>query len=194
MTAETSPQSEARERVLNAAYHLFLQNGLTDVSMQQIGDAAGITKATLYHHFRDKQDLYLATMQLAITRNERALTESLSGSTDLHSLVREIVGYIFGDTRADLQRLATDFKLHVARETQASFWSQYQRPWHLVETACASLDSIDQADVAFISRYVYGAVSGLSQLHRFDEESQPITDDMLDRLAESIVFGISPDQ
>src|SRR5699024_7041053 len=109
-------------RVLNAAYGLFLQNGLAAVSMQQIAAEAGITKATLYHHCRDKHDLYLSTMRLAITRNENALNQNLAGASDLRALVRALITYLFSDERADLQRLASDFRLHVDLSAQQRFW------------------------------------------------------------------------
>lgn len=194
MTAPALPQTESRERVLNAAYGLFLQSGLTAVSMQQIADEAGITKATLYHHFRDKQDLYLATMRLAITSNERALHESLAGSTNLRDLVRELIGYIFGDVRADLQRLATDFKLHIDRDVQHQFWSQYQRPWHLVQSAVEGIDGIDREEATQISRFVYGASSGLSQLYRYEADTKHVEDAVLDQLADTIVYGLRAGQ
>lgn len=184
-------QSESRDRVLNAAYGLFLQNGLTAISMQQIADEAGITKATLYHHFRDKQDLYLATMQLAITSNERALAESLAGSDNLQQLVRELIGYVFGDDRADLQRLATDFRIHIDRDVQRQFWSQYQRPWHLVQSAIEQLAGMDADQATHISRFVYGAASGLSQLYRYEADAGKIDAATLDRLADTIMNGLN---
>lgn len=194
MAGSESQQSESRDRVLRAAYGLFLQNGLKAISMQQIADEAGITKATLYHHFRDKQDLYLATMRLAITSNERALTESLAESENLHQLVRELIGYVFGDARADLQRLATDFRLHIEKNVQKQFWSQYQRPWHLVQSAIEQLNDVDPGQAAHISRFVYGTASGLSQLYRYESDINQIDDALLDRLADAIVYGLNPVQ
>lgn len=185
-------QSKAQNRVLNAAYDLFLQNGLTAVSMQQIAEAAGITKATLYHHFRDKHDLYLATMQLALSRNETALQQSLEGSTSLRELVYALVTYIFGDERADLQRLSTDFRLHVEKESQGQFWKHSQPPWKIVQSAVEGLEDMSEERAIYLSRYVYGAASGLSFLYRFDEESFPITDDVLGQLTDSILHGIMP--
>lgn len=194
MTATEVQPSESRDRVLHAAYRLFLQNGLTAISMQQIADGAGITKATLYHHFRDKQDLYLATMRLAITSNERALTMSLSESNDLHGLVRELVRYVFGDARADLQRLAADFRLHFDEAVQQQFWNQYQRPWHLVQAAVERLEGMDHHRAKYVSRFLYGAAFGLSQMYRYEADANPIDEAMLNQLAETLVNGLSAGQ
>ena len=57
------PESEARNRVLDAARPLFVDYGYKGVSMQQIAAAAGIHKATLYHHFKDKDALFAAVVE-----------------------------------------------------------------------------------------------------------------------------------
>lgn len=178
--------------MLNASYKLFLKNGLSGVSMQQIAEDAGITKATLYHHFRDKHDLYLSTMRLAITRNENALKQKLEGTASLQELIKELISYIFGDERADLQRLATDFRLHVDSDSQEQFWKDFQLPWRLVQTAVESLADCNEQQAFHISRYVYGAASGLSHLYQFEQVSYPITDTVLCELTDAILYGISP--
>ena len=53
----------ARRRILEAANRLFYREGIRAVSVDAIADAAGVTKKTLYYHFRSKDDLiagYLA--------------------------------------------------------------------------------------------------------------------------------------
>lgn len=192
MTDQKTHQSEARSRVLNAAYGLFLQNGLTAVSMQQIAAEAGITKATLYHHCRDKHDLYLSTMRLAITRNETALKHNLAGASDLRELAQELITYIFSDERADLQRLAMDFRLHVESDAQEQFWQDFRLPWRLVQSALEEMDGMDAERAVYISRYIYGAASGLSYLYRFEEETYPITSEVIENLVDTILLGLTP--
>jgi AcrR family transcriptional regulator len=49
-----------RERVIEAASKLFYAEGLSRVSMDAVADKAGVTKRTLYYHFRSKDDLVAA--------------------------------------------------------------------------------------------------------------------------------------
>jgi AcrR family transcriptional regulator len=51
---------EARGRILNAAYELFAQRGIRAVGIDEVIARAGVAKATLYRHFRSKEDLVLA--------------------------------------------------------------------------------------------------------------------------------------
>jgi AcrR family transcriptional regulator len=55
--------SGARERILAAAYELFSRRGIRGVGIDEIVDLAGVAKATLYKHFRSKDDLSLAFLE-----------------------------------------------------------------------------------------------------------------------------------
>lgn len=46
-----------RELLLKTARQLFSEQGVENVSMSAIADAAGVGKGTLYRHFTDKSDL-----------------------------------------------------------------------------------------------------------------------------------------
>lgn len=51
--------AEKRQRMLNAAYRFFSQNSYKHSPMQEIADAAGISKSLLFHYFHNKRELYL---------------------------------------------------------------------------------------------------------------------------------------
>jgi AcrR family transcriptional regulator len=52
-----------RRRLLAAARKLFGRQGYADTSVDQVVRAAGVTKGALYHHFRDKDDLFRAVVE-----------------------------------------------------------------------------------------------------------------------------------
>lgn len=53
----------ARERILAAAYELFLQRGIRDVGINELISRAGVAKATFYTHFTSKDELVLAYLE-----------------------------------------------------------------------------------------------------------------------------------
>ncbi len=53
-------RSNARQRVLDAAYQLFSQRGIHRVGIDEIVAKSGCAKASLYDHFGSKSDLALA--------------------------------------------------------------------------------------------------------------------------------------
>lgn len=46
-----------RERIIMVAAQVFYRHGYRATGVEAVAKAAGITRATLYHHFRDKDDL-----------------------------------------------------------------------------------------------------------------------------------------
>ena len=53
---------EAHEKVLNAALALFAERGIEATSMDSIAQASGVSKATIYNHWADKEALLLEVM------------------------------------------------------------------------------------------------------------------------------------
>jgi AcrR family transcriptional regulator len=47
-----------RDRILEAAVSVFEERGLVDVTMQEIGQRAGLSSGTVYKYFRDKADIF----------------------------------------------------------------------------------------------------------------------------------------
>jgi AcrR family transcriptional regulator len=54
------PSDPTRERIIAAASALFYAEGIRAVSVDAVADKAGLTKRTLYYHFRSKDDLVAA--------------------------------------------------------------------------------------------------------------------------------------
>src|SRR5215213_10800183 len=52
-----------RERLVAAAVELFYRRGFAAVGVDQIIEAAGVTKTTFYKHFEGKDDLMVAAVQ-----------------------------------------------------------------------------------------------------------------------------------
>lgn len=54
---------KTRQAILKTATKLFLQNGFGETSTRDIAKQIGITQPALYHHFNDKEVLYLDVMK-----------------------------------------------------------------------------------------------------------------------------------
>ncbi len=64
MSTRKAQQSEAtRGDLLATARRLFAERGYASVSTEEIVREAGMTRGALYHHFKDKQDLFRAVAE-----------------------------------------------------------------------------------------------------------------------------------
>lgn len=63
-TARTPRANPAHARVLDTAYDLFCRHGVRAIGIDRIIAEAGVAKMTLYSHFRSKDALVLAALDL----------------------------------------------------------------------------------------------------------------------------------
>jgi len=82
---ERSPQS-GEQAILKAAEILFAEKGFDAVSMSAIAELAKTSKPNIYHHFKNKNDLYLAVMKTAVHRSSALLDqlEATPGTSSQH--------------------------------------------------------------------------------------------------------------
>lgn len=66
MSIENSEEAPSRELVLDAARRLIVAHGYAGWSMRELANECGLAKATIYHHFADKQDIYLSAHEREI--------------------------------------------------------------------------------------------------------------------------------
>lgn len=52
-----------REKVIDAAIHVFIKKGYGGARMQEIADQAGINKGLLHYYFKSKENLFHAVMK-----------------------------------------------------------------------------------------------------------------------------------
>ena len=86
---------DQRELIQARAAALFAQSGYPATSMNQVAKASGLSKATLYHYYRDKYALLVAIAEGHVTQL-RALVEAelalgQGPEAQLRALIRRIV-------------------------------------------------------------------------------------------------------
>lgn len=66
------PGNTARDEVLDAAAELFTTMGVAATSTRQIAEAVGMRQASLYHHFRTKNDILVALLSGTVVSSLKA--------------------------------------------------------------------------------------------------------------------------
>ena len=75
------PASARREQILDVAVQVFARNGFHGTSMNDVAEAAGVTKPVLYQHFVSKQELHLALLDEVGRRLLAAISKATAGAT-----------------------------------------------------------------------------------------------------------------
>jgi len=78
------PRDQRRIQLLDAASEVFASKGYHAAAMDDIADAAGVSKPVLYQHFPSKLDLYLALLDQSCERLVEVVEGALA-STDANA-------------------------------------------------------------------------------------------------------------
>ncbi|WP_066332310.1 TetR/AcrR family transcriptional regulator [Azohydromonas lata] len=91
----TSAYDEQREAILSRAARLFAERGYPATSMNQVAEAAGLSKSTLYHYYRDKYTLLVNIVEGHVSKLELLVDEvageNLTAEQRLRELIRRFV-------------------------------------------------------------------------------------------------------
>jgi AcrR family transcriptional regulator len=71
-----------REQILEVALEVFGRAGYHGASMNDVADAAGVTKPVLYQHFDSKRELYLALLDEVGNRLLSAIAKATADAPD----------------------------------------------------------------------------------------------------------------
>ena len=101
---------EQRVLILAHAAALFAQRGYPGTSMNQVAEACGLSKATLYHYYRDKYALLVSIAEGHVDKLralvDEVLAQGLAPEPRLHTLIRRIVEEYAG--ARDAHRVLTE--------------------------------------------------------------------------------------
>ena len=189
----TQPPATGRDRILEEALHRFIGSGFAAVSMQQIADGAGVTKATLYHHFRDKEALFLETVRIALDQSQTRLATAVESGQTLDAKLRSVARYLYSSERSDLARLFGDLHLHVSSEKQEAFWSSAEQPWMLL--ADAIRNAVERGEITAVepqlaARMVFGAIATQPQFARYHSSVPHPDEATADRIVDMLMRGL----
>jgi AcrR family transcriptional regulator len=84
MSVSTRPErgEATRDALLSAARALFAERGYAGVGTEEVVRGAGVTRGALYHHFRDKQDLFRAVFEQTEAEIMQTIVARVEGIAD----------------------------------------------------------------------------------------------------------------
>ena len=82
---------EQRAHILGVAAALFAQQGFAGTSMNEVGRASGISKAALYHYFRDKRQIVAEIAQAHVARLEALVADVQARRLAPEAQLRELI-------------------------------------------------------------------------------------------------------
>ncbi len=118
-----------REHILTEATRLFVAEGYVGLSMRQLAERVGVSKAGLYYHFRDKESLFLAILTANLLEIEKIIQQARAEGASARERIERIFRGIF--TRSPEQqaiiRLASQEAGHLSPDARSAFRELYHQ-------------------------------------------------------------------
>jgi TetR/AcrR family transcriptional regulator len=72
----------SRDKILDVAEVRFARRGFAGVGMRELAESAGLSKSSLFHHFRSKHQLYFEVLGRVLARIQQRLVPVMALDTD----------------------------------------------------------------------------------------------------------------
>lgn len=128
--------TDTRERILQVAEQLYYAGGYEHINLQAIADQIGVSKTALFHHFKNKQELFYATLLHMLARYHAIFAEALeSDGQSVRERLRSIMQGLTGLGPFDMMRfsreeyglLSPQQQVEVERAWRASLFDSIHR-------------------------------------------------------------------
>jgi AcrR family transcriptional regulator len=123
----STEERDLKTCILIEANRLFVGRGYNAVSMREIAEVCGVSKAALYYYFKDKEALFIALLEDYLDDIQAVIQrERLPGGTIRHQLGR-VVTAIFKQSpeKRAIIRLATQEMSNLSLEARTTFGAVY---------------------------------------------------------------------
>ena len=117
-----------RDHIIDQATSLFVARGYTGISMREIAQATGLSKAGLYHHCPDKEHLFLAVLTAHLRQLAALIDRARAEHPDTRGRLDALLRGIFSlpPERRAIIRLASQEMAALSPEARRTFARQYR--------------------------------------------------------------------
>src|SRR5438876_3917332 len=77
--------------ILEAARKVFAKKGFHDATVDDVANAAGLAKGTVYLYYRSKQDVYLAALKFGIEQMYSVLVEEVNKGATTEAKLKSLI-------------------------------------------------------------------------------------------------------
>ena len=171
----TEQKTQRLDAILNAASGLFDQSRFSEVTIREIASAAGLGKASIYHYFQSKEEVFLALFLLELNEwidefQSRVSALDESNSDKLASLITTMMV-----ERPRYSRLHSLLSLVLERNVPVDqlreFKTNLLAPFsRLIEILCGALPHLSPEGASEFLLQFHAVVAGLWPLAHPNQE------------------------
>jgi AcrR family transcriptional regulator len=191
-----SKREVRREQILKIASELFSEKSYHDVTVDEIADAVGVAKGTIYLYFPSKEKLYLEILENSFEAIESLLEREIAKSDSAPVKLKKILSLIFEFYRINLDvlRILSRDETHLIREH-----FEFTEHWRLrriklyekILERGQKEGSFRPLNTTLTALIIFGLVRSVMFFYKTDESAKEIAEDVFSAISEGI---LAPDE
>jgi TetR/AcrR family transcriptional regulator, fatty acid metabolism regulator protein len=97
--SQSAAQQSRQEEVLRLAYRLMATKGMHRMTLQDVADAAGMSKANVVYHYKTKEDLVLTAMRWVLEQVAARIVDATASAKGRDAKIRAMIDAVFVDPK-----------------------------------------------------------------------------------------------
>jgi len=136
-------QSNRRKEIISIAARLFKENSFDRTTVRMLASATGLKSGSLFHHFKDKQEMLVAVIESGLKKSIETIEEIAQEGNQVNTIEEKLFAAIHGHlitlhgherdahivSIADWRALSDDSKEHLI-----DLRDQYEAYWQIIIT------------------------------------------------------------
>lgn len=158
-----------KKKILTVASDLFMSQGFKNTSTRDIAKEVGITQPALYHHFKNKIDIYEEVVLDLTNDVETELNSILTKDLDLEDKLHQIYRILVVKHPTNLFMMINDIMREMDEDKKYEMYLLWNKTYlqamiHFVDEAKDKNFIDDHQDTTKNARYLLSAISPLIQV------------------------------
>lgn len=182
--------SSAKGKLIMAAAKLFREKGYEKTTTRDLATAVGILSGSIFHHFKNKEEILYEVMRQTILLNTERLKLALEGISSpkdrLFALLKQELQFINGDTGEAMAVLVFEWR-SLSQEKQSQILELrgiYEQIW--LDVIQENVDAgLIQTDPFIFRRLLTGSVSWT--INWFKQDKSMTLDDLATHFLETFI-------
>lgn len=185
---------EKQENIIKVATNLFYDKSYHDVTMDEIAEAAGVAKGTLYLYFPSKEKLYLEILESSFDAIESLLQKEIEKNDPAPKKLKKALTIIFSfymENKEVLKILGRD-ETHLIREhfelTERWRISRIRLYEKIIEKGIKE-GTFKNQNINVSALILYGSIGAVMSYYDLSKPAEAVANDVFTQLSSGFLYS-----
>lgn len=184
---------DLRQQIINTATVLFMKNGYVSTSTRQIANILQVTQPAIYHHFKNKEQIYTEVLIQFATEVGNELKDIMSQSISKRQILVDMALYLQQKHPMNFSMMMHDIEYMLSEEAEKkifNIWRTYYFSPFIDFFSSIDVEIVTSLNTQLVAQHFLRILSAYISEH-YENELEHIAEveDMVDIFLRGITIG-----